>query len=200
MTPSPHLPAHQLSDATHHHPTFLSPPKGSCHQSHLLISTLFRLPQRPFSAQLHGSLIPSHPNHPIPRDCPCKNRRCNTCPYTSSLDYIKVSQQSFQVRQRYTCTSSNIIYCIQCSQCGFLYISETKHRLGEHFTEHLRSDQLCLHDLPVANHFNSSTHSLTDLLSWASSTVRFRPHANSTSYFTGSLQPSGMNIDFPNFK
>eukprot|EP00061_Rhincodon_typus_P002685 g18209.t1 len=60
----------------------------------------------------------------------------------------------------FTCTSTNLVYCICCSRCGLLYIGETKQRLGDRFVEH----QCSVHDkrqhLLVANHFNSSAHSL----------------------------------------
>lgn len=59
--------------------------------------------------------------------------------------------QPFQARQRFTCTS-NLIYCIRCSQCGLLCISKIKGRLDDHFTEHL-----CL-ELLVANHKLTSTN------------------------------------------
>eukprot|EP00061_Rhincodon_typus_P008913 g31964.t1 len=65
-------------------------------------------------------------------------------------------------RAGFICTSSNLVYCIRCSQSGLYYISETKHRLGDRFVQHLCS----VHDkqhLPVANHFNSLSHSLGDM-------------------------------------
>eukprot|EP00061_Rhincodon_typus_P001090 g13681.t1 len=61
----------------------------------------------------------------------------------------------------FTCTSANVAYCIRCSRCGLLYIGETKRRHGDRFVEQLHS----VHDkhLPVANHFNSPSHSLDDM-------------------------------------
>eukprot|EP00061_Rhincodon_typus_P000063 g10312.t1 len=62
----------------------------------------------------------------------------------------------------FTCTSSNVVYCIRCSRCGLLYVGESKRRLRGRFVEHLRS----VHDkrhLSVTNHFNSPSHSLGDL-------------------------------------
>eukprot|EP00061_Rhincodon_typus_P012754 g38672.t1 len=38
----------------------------------------------------------------------------------------------------FTWTSSNLVYCIRYSQCGLLYVGETKCRLGDRFVEHLR--------------------------------------------------------------
>eukprot|EP00061_Rhincodon_typus_P012774 g38706.t1 len=72
-------------------------------------------------------------------------------------------QKTFHIRQVFTCTSANVVYCIRCSQCGLLYFGETKRRLGDHFVEHLRSVRDKRQHLPVANHFNSPSHSLDDV-------------------------------------
>lgn len=58
----------------------------------------------------------------------------------------------FQVRQTFTYTTYNLIYCIHCSSCGLLYIGKTKRRLDDCFPEHLRSIRPNLPDLPVAEH------------------------------------------------
>eukprot|EP00061_Rhincodon_typus_P001853 g15958.t1 len=63
----------------------------------------------------------------------------------------------------FTCTSSNVVYCIRCSRSGLLYISETKRRLGDRFIEHLRSICNKRQHLPVANHFSFPSHSLDDM-------------------------------------
>eukprot|EP00061_Rhincodon_typus_P001282 g14287.t1 len=62
----------------------------------------------------------------------------------------------------FTCTSANVVYCIRCSRCGLLYFGETKRRLGDRFVEYLRSVRNKQH-LPVANYFNSSSHSVEDM-------------------------------------
>eukprot|EP00061_Rhincodon_typus_P001058 g13594.t1 len=56
-----------------------------------------------------------------------------------------------------------MVYCIRCSQCGLLYIGEIKRRLGDRFVEHLRLVRDKRLHLPVANHFNSLSHSLDDM-------------------------------------
>eukprot|EP00061_Rhincodon_typus_P001881 g16031.t1 len=72
-------------------------------------------------------------------------------------------KKTFHIKQTFHCTSANVVYCVRCSRCGLFYIGETKRRLGECFVEHLR----LVHDkhlhLPVASHFNSSSHSLDDM-------------------------------------
>eukprot|EP00061_Rhincodon_typus_P008697 g31542.t1 len=65
--------------------------------------------------------------------------------------------------QRFICTSVNVIYYIRYSRCGLFYISETKRRLGDCFVEHLCSVRDKGQHLLVANHFNSTSHSLGDM-------------------------------------
>eukprot|EP00061_Rhincodon_typus_P010456 g34764.t1 len=60
------------------------------------------------------------------------------------------------ISDEFTCTSSNLVYCIRCSRCGLLYIGET-----DQFVEHLRSVLYNQQHLPVANYFNS--YSLGDM-------------------------------------
>eukprot|EP00061_Rhincodon_typus_P008806 g31747.t1 len=62
-----------------------------------------------------------------------------------------------------TSTSGEFASCSCCSQCGLLYIGETKWRLGDHFVEHPRSVRVKWQHLPVTNHFNSPSHSLDNM-------------------------------------
>eukprot|EP00061_Rhincodon_typus_P001127 g13816.t1 len=63
----------------------------------------------------------------------------------------------------FTCTYTNVVYCIRCSRCGLLYIGETKRRLRDRFVEYQRSVREKRQHLLVANHFNSRSHSLDDM-------------------------------------
>eukprot|EP00061_Rhincodon_typus_P017744 g46582.t1 len=84
----------------------------------------------------------------------------------SFLDFcvsISGPKQTFHSRQRFTCTSINVVSCIRCTQCGLFYIGETKWRLGDRFVEHLHSVRDKRQHLPVMNHFNSPSHSLGDM-------------------------------------
>eukprot|EP00061_Rhincodon_typus_P003596 g20477.t1 len=72
----------------------------------------------------------------------------------------QMPQKTFHIRQMFTCTSENVVYCIRC---GLLYIGETKWRLGDRFVEHLCSVHNKRQHLPVASHFNSPSHSLDDM-------------------------------------
>eukprot|EP00061_Rhincodon_typus_P003859 g21145.t1 len=105
------------------------------------------------SDSLVCSTLPTSPT--IAGTFPCNGRKC----YTS----LQGPKQTFHSRQRFTCTSVNVVYCIRCSQCGLFYISETKRRLGDHLVEHLFSVHDKRQHLPVANHFNFLYHSLGDM-------------------------------------
>eukprot|EP00061_Rhincodon_typus_P000154 g10703.t1 len=80
-----------------------------------------------------------------------------------------------------------------------LYIGETKRRLGNRFVEHLRSVRNKRQHLPIANHFNSPSHSLDDMSILGS----LQCHNDATRkleeqhliFRLGSLQPNGLNVD-----
>ena len=83
--------------------------------------------------------------------------RCYTCSFLSSTTSISGPKSiNFVIRHNFTCTSSNIIYCISCSECCKLYIGETGRRLSDRFSEHLRSVRNNDVDKPVARHFNTA--------------------------------------------
>ncbi|XP_062918402.1 uncharacterized protein LOC134353856 [Mobula hypostoma] len=157
---------------------------------------------------LRNSLVhsspPSLPTDLRPGTYPCKRNKCYTCPYTSSLTTIQGPKQSFQVRQHFTCESAGVIYCVRCSRCGLLYIGETRRRLGDRFAEHLCSVCQRKQDLPVATHFNSTSHSHSDMsihgLLYCKDEATLRLEEQHLIFHLGSLQPDGMNIDFSGFR
>eukprot|EP00061_Rhincodon_typus_P001840 g15930.t1 len=110
---------------------------------------------------LHDSLVcstlPTSPN--TPGTFPCNRRKCYTCPDTS----IPGLKETFHIRQMFTCTSVNVVYCIRCFRRGLLDINETKQRLRVHFVEHQHSVRDKQQHLPVTNHFISLSHSLDNM-------------------------------------
>eukprot|EP00061_Rhincodon_typus_P012245 g37859.t1 len=100
------------------------------------------------------------------------------------------------IRLGFTCTSINLVYCIHCSRRGFLYISETKRRLGDRFVEHLRSVRDKRQHLIVANYFNSLSHCLGDmsilgLLQCHNDTIH-KLEEQHLIFHLASLQPNGL--------
>eukprot|EP00061_Rhincodon_typus_P012919 g38973.t1 len=117
---------------------------------------------------------------------------------------ISGPKQMFHIRQVFSCTSTNLVYCIRCSRCGLLYTGETKCRLGYRFVEHLHSVCDKRQHLLVANHFNFSSHSLGDrsilgLLQCHNDTTH-KLEEQHLIFRLGSLQPGGLNIEFTSFK
>ncbi|XP_071846388.1 uncharacterized protein [Apostichopus japonicus] len=102
----------------------------------------------------------SHPQ-PIPVDTPgtypCNRSRCNTCKYVTSNIVLRITgpKNSFIIKHHFSCISTNVIYVIICQRCNLLYIGETKRRLADCITEHLRSIKSKFPGYPVASHFNS---------------------------------------------
>eukprot|EP00061_Rhincodon_typus_P003447 g20093.t1 len=135
---------------------------------------------------------------------PCNRRKCYTCPYTSPLTYMQGTKNTFHIRQRFACTSTNVIYCIHSSQRGRLYIGETKWRLGDRFVEHLCLVRDKRQHLPVANHSHSHSQSHSHALGNMSILGLLQCHNDATGklekqhliFCLGNLQPNGLNVDF----
>ncbi|XP_048461245.1 uncharacterized protein LOC125484857 [Rhincodon typus] len=169
---------------------FPSPPLSAFRRDNSLRDSLVR------------STLPS--SSTTPGTFPCNRRKCYTCPHTSSLTPIPGPKKTFHIKQMFTCTSANVVYCIRCTRCGFLYIGETKRRFGDRFAEHLRSVRNKQLHLPVANHFNSPSHSSDDmsilgLLQCHNDATR-RLQEQQLIFRLGTLQPNGINVDFTSFK
>ena len=131
---------------------------------------------------------------------PCNRPRCNTCAYVYSADTITGPSGQATIHDTFSCTSVNLIYAITCHKCDMLYIGETKRRMADRFTEHLRSIKLKQTGLPVASHF-ATNHSLNDItitgikLCNGTDTVR-KKHEERLIYKLGTLAPAGMNVSF----
>eukprot|EP00061_Rhincodon_typus_P005929 g26040.t1 len=97
-----------------------------------------------------------------------------------------------------------MVYCVRYSRCGLLYIIGTKQRLGDRFVEHLRSACDKRQHLPVANHFNSPSHSLDNMsilgLLWCHNDATRKLKEQHLMFCVGSLQANGLNVDFTSFK
>ena len=93
----------------------------------------------------------------------CHRPRCNTCSHVTLGNIIRGPLRNWNVLGSYYCISSNGIDARACPRCEENYFGETKRRLADRFTEHLRSIKLNIPGLPVATHFNSSGHSILTL-------------------------------------
>ena len=131
----------------------------------------------------------------------CRHPRCLTCRHTTSQTILQSPKRLYTIRDRFTCQSENVVYSIICRRCGCLYIGETGRRLRERFSEHLRSVRNNSPGFPVAEHFNSTSHSLNDImicgLKQCSGDNTHRKNQEMRLIFElGTLKPNGLNINF----
>ena len=101
----------------------------------------------------------------------------------------------------FSCTSTGLIYAIECQKCGELYVGETSRKLGDRFREHRRDVINKKEDKEVALHFNQTNHNGIEDMKFAGLTF-------SKDIFTRKLQEQriivklgcvlgrGMNTDF----
>ncbi|XP_072428538.1 uncharacterized protein [Chiloscyllium punctatum] len=109
-------------------------------------------------------IFPSPPLSAFRKDHSLRDRKkCKTCAHTSPLISLQGPKGFFHICLKFPCTSIHIIYCIRCTQCGLLYIGETGRLLAEHFREHLWDTRTNQPNHPVAQHFNSPSHSTKDM-------------------------------------
>ena len=96
-----------------------------------------------------------------------------------------------------------MIYAIAYTRCEKLCIGETKRRLADRFTKHLRSININFSGLPVAAHFHSSEHSIFNanvsvVTSCVNDTYK-KTEEERLIYNLGTLEPRGMNVRFHSF-
>ena len=135
----------------------------------------------------------------------CNRSRCNTCSHVSYATYVKGPKSTWHIRERFTCTTNNMIYAITCTACSMIYVGETKRRMADRATEHLRSIRLQTSGLPVAQHFNIPGHTINDfkicgLMKCHGGTDEDRKlREERLIHRLGCLQPNGINVSFHSF-
>ena len=129
--------------------------------------------------------------------------RCKTCPFICNVEKLSGPKRSINITDHFTCTSTNVIYCITCTLCKKLYIGETERRLGDRFREHLRDVEKDDKNAskPVARHFNLPNHSKQHMavcgLSLHQGSTESRKTLEQKFIFQiGTLNPHGINERF----
>ena len=122
---------------------------------------------------------------------------------TPTKDPTKELCLSFAQTNHFTCTSTNVIYCITCTLCKKLYIGETGRRLGDRFREHLRDVEKDDKNAskPVARHFNLPNHSKQHMVVCGLSLHQGSTESRKTQeqkfiFQIGTLNPHGINERF----
>ena len=126
---------------------------------------------------------------------------CKTCNHLNPTISISDPKCKFEIKHSFTCVSSNLIYCISCCKCGKLYIGGTGRRLGDRFAEYLRDIKNNECNKPVARHFNSASHSISDIkvsaiLSITGANDTRKKQEQRLIYKLGTFHPHGLDERF----
>ena len=139
-----------------------------------------------------------------PGTYPCHRGRCNTCKYVANTTTLEGPSSSWRVSHHITCTSTSVIYAIRCKRCSKIYVGETKRRMADRTTEHIRSIRLNMDGFPVAQYFNSAGHSIANfeisglVAGFRTDDERKRKEENMI-FRLGCIQPNGLNVTFHSF-
>ena len=85
----------------------------------------------------------------------CGDKRCMTCAkgtFGKSIN-ITATKKKFEMTQKITCKTSNVVYCITCTKCRKQYIGETKQEIHQRQTGHLSDIKKKITGLPYVRHF-----------------------------------------------
>ena len=129
----------------------------------------------------------------------CNRNRCRTCHYIDSSTNFQVNTTKHTIKQHFTCTSTNLVYLITCNQCPAFYIGETLRRLADRIGDHIRSINKNDPEKPVAVHFNSNNHNITNMqIKGLSLNMKDNPHRKQLErlwiYRTSALKTPGLNL------
>ena len=107
--------------------------------------------------------FPYDPNTNDAFSTTCDLPHCPTCEYFGPRSEIisNVTKQGFKIQSNMNCNSNNLIYLIECDNCGLQYIGQTKRSLRHRFHNH-RYDILNERKTSVANHFNQLKCEISD--------------------------------------
>lgn len=91
---------------------------------------------------------------------PCGyDRLCFTCEHVRSCSSVtsNTTNLSYKLKSDLNCNSSNIIYLIECENCGKQYIGQSKRSLRTRFNNH-RNDIENERATVISSHFNRACH------------------------------------------
>jgi len=90
-------------------------------------------------------------------------KKCVVCDMLTRGLHNRGGVSGVTISKRQTCEACNVIYGINCIQCGkIVYVGETSRSLKERLKEH-EADTRHHRSKPVAEHFNSGQHSVEDM-------------------------------------
>ena len=110
----------------------------------------------------------------------CVSTKCHTCKFHGKDTKVfksSVTGNSFDIRDKLSCKSENVIYLITCRICDIQYVGETSRELRKRLTDH-RSAVKTHKFTPISLHFNSRGHSIFDIQAIAIEKIKEGPIAD----------------------
>ena len=145
---------------------------------------------------------------PNTADNRCHRNKCKMCPFitegTKSYTFFSTNEQR-RIRHHITCSSSNLVYMIQCNKCNVPYIGGTKRHLSYRFCEHRRAIKKAITQrhidqaIAFSDHLTIPAHSMDNIelvpLELISSNREAIRKARETFLMSKgrTLEPSGLN-------
>lgn len=84
----------------------------------------------------------------------CGKGRCKTCKHLKETNSVRDKNDAkIYLKHQLNCQSREIVYLIECSNCGIKYVGETTQKLKDRINQH-RSDINRNQDTVVSEHFN----------------------------------------------
>ncbi|KAJ8031859.1 hypothetical protein HOLleu_25199 [Holothuria leucospilota] len=103
------------------------------------------------------------PNPKLIRNIPCGKSRCQVCNYMNRRESLFVKGKTLHPGN-FKCDSVNVIYLFTCDLCpSTFYIGQTDKAFRLRFSNHKSRINLNRPGFPVAKHFNSPGHNLSNL-------------------------------------
>ena len=85
----------------------------------------------------------------------CNDPRCGTCEHLIEGSTFKINSKEFTVKSNMTCSSTNIIYVLKCTNCEDFYIGQSinlRKRVTVHRQQIVHAEHRHLH---VSKHIHS---------------------------------------------
>ncbi len=91
----------------------------------------------------------------------CSNRNCRYCPKLNKTGTIlsPATGRSYKCCHNISCCSTNVIYCLKCTECNKLYVGQTKRPLKKRMVEHFSDINKKDPTKPLGQHFAKPNHS-----------------------------------------
>ena len=129
----------------------------------------------------------------------CNIRNCATCQHINEATYFTstTTRKSYPIRSKFTCSSSNVIYLITCTNCKKQYVGKTTKTLRERINHH-RSTILRNQNRYISIHFNFPDHKITNLKVQIIDSTDKRNNLDSLEKFwiqtLRTVKPNGLNF------